>query len=70
MTNINATDLAHAIVIYIIASTAILFFACRSLNGGNYRPLLSNLLLGVIFPPASPFYLVSKIIKMVKKRIT
>jgi hypothetical protein len=70
MTNINATDLAHAIVIYIAVSTVILFFVCRNLNGGNYRPLLSNLLLGIFFPPASPFYMVSKVVKMVNKRST
>ena len=68
MTNINVTDLAHAIVLYIAVSTVVFYFICKHLNGGNYRPLFSNLVLGIIFPPASPFYLVSKVIKMIKKR--
>lgn len=68
MTNINATDLAHAIVLYIAVSTVLLFFICRYLNDGKYRPVFSNLVLGIIFPPASPFYILNKTIKMIRKR--
>lgn len=69
MRNINSTELAYYIIIYTVLSTMILFLICKFLNNGKYRPVINNILLSVIFPPASPLYILYKtgeIIKMSK----
>jgi|GEM_PF-4458790 len=68
MTYINATDLAHAIVLYTVLSTLAMGLICKFYNDGRYRLAFNNFLLCVFFPPASPFYIVIKLIKLRGKR--
>jgi hypothetical protein len=68
MTNINVTDLVYSILLYTAVSNVLFAFACKIWNEGNYRKVLNNFLLCLIFPPASPFYIVSRSCKMKKKQ--